>query len=101
MRAIAALPLMLTIAACSGGTSNRQDLQEAANQSTPEAAQVLNSAAENGTPPGEALNEAARAQAGNTSTGAPPRMQARPNSAEQPNPPQAGQPPQKVPTNAT
>jgi hypothetical protein len=72
---------------------------DAANQSTPEAAQVLNGAAQNGMDQNAALNEAAAAQASNTSTAPPPRLQARPNSAANPNPKRAGEPPEKVPVN--
>lgn len=61
------LPLMiLLLAACSGQASKEDQLQDAANQSTPEAAQVLNGAAENGMSPDAALNEAAKAQASNS-----------------------------------
>ncbi len=57
---------LLAVAGCSGNSSNSNDLQDAANQSTPEAAQVLNGAAENGMDPQAALNEAAEAQASNS-----------------------------------
>jgi hypothetical protein len=98
MRLAFVLPIALAAAGCGGGDSNQDALQDAANQSTPEAAQVLNGAAENGMDPQAALNAAAEAQAGNASTTAPPRMQARPNLPNQPNPAQPGQPPEKVPT---
>lgn len=95
-----ALPLILLVGACSSQNSNQQALQEAANQSTPEAAQVLNGAAQNGMDANQAINEAAAAQASNTSSTAPPRQQARANSAANPNPRAAGQPPEKVTTNS-
>lgn len=96
---IALAPLLL-LAACSGHASSKDQLREAANQSTPEAAQVLNGAAENGTSPSDAMNEAARAQSTNSSTTLPAREQARPNSAAHPNPTQSGKPPEKVSVNS-
>lgn len=95
-----ALLLTLLLAGCSGHASKKDQLEQAANQSTPEAAQVLNGAAENGMDANEAVNEAAAAQATNTSTTAPARLQARPNSAAHPNPPRAGEPPEKVSVNS-
>ena len=58
-------PMILTFAALLGGCgqSNEEQLQEAANQSDPAAAAVLNNAAEAGTPPQEALQEAGNAAA--------------------------------------
>ena len=58
-------PMILTFAALLGacGQSNEERLQEAANQSDPVAAAVLNNAAEAGTPPQEALQEAGNAAA--------------------------------------
>jgi hypothetical protein len=58
-------PIILTFAALLGacGQSNEEQLQEAANQSDPAAAAVLNNAAETGTPPQEALQEAGNAAA--------------------------------------
>jgi hypothetical protein len=94
------VPLVLLLAACSGQASRKDQLQEAANQPTPEAAQVLNGAAENGLDANQAINEAAAAQASNASTNAPSREQARPNSAAHPNPPRAGEPPEKVSVNS-
>jgi hypothetical protein len=96
-----AIPLLaLALLGCSGRNSNQQNLEAAANQSTPQAAQVLNGAAQNGMDSNAAMNEAAAAQASNSSTTAPPRMEARPNSAANPNPRQAGQPPEKIPANS-
>jgi hypothetical protein len=87
----------LLLAAC--GQSNKEQLQEAANQSDPAAAAVLNNAAENGMDPQEALQQAGQA-AGNTAV---PQdgvtEQARPNSAQNPNPATPGQPPEKITTN--
>ena len=94
------VPAVLLLAACGSQNSNRESLQQAANQSTPEAAQVLNGAAQNGMDANAAMNQAASAQARNTSTAPPPRLQARPNLPGQPNPPRPGEPPQKVAVNS-
>lgn len=92
------LPIVaLLLVGCSGHASREDQLSAAANQSTPEAANVLAGAAQNGMNEEAALNEAARAQALNSSAVAPAREQARPNSARNPNPPQPGEAPQKVP----
>jgi hypothetical protein len=58
-------PMILAVAAllCACGQSNEEQLQKAANQSDPAAAAVLNNAAEVGTPPQEALQEAGNAAA--------------------------------------
>ena len=95
------LPIMLTaamlISAC--GQSNEEQLQDAANQSEPAAAEVLNDAAENGMNPQDALQEAGNAALGSNSDSLPPSQQARPNTANDPNPPQDGQPPEKTVSN--
>ena len=98
MRApIVTVLLMAATAACSPGQSDEEALRDAANQSTPAAAQVLNGAADNGMDPSAALNQAAAAQAGeNGVSGAPPSAQARPNRAGDPNPAQPGSPPEKT-----
>ena len=62
MRACLILSFALLLGAC-GGQSNEEQLQEAANQSDPAAAEVLNNAAENGMDPQEALQEAGNAAA--------------------------------------
>lgn len=90
----------LVLAGCSGHASKQDQLSAAANQSTPEAANVLAGAAANGMNEEAALNEAAEAQAGNRETTAPTRYQARPNTAKNPNPPKAGEPVEKVPVNS-
>ena len=62
-------PLVLAtlLAACSGGErAEDKRLEEAAEQSTPEAAAVLENAAENGMNAQDALEAAGNAQAGNT-----------------------------------
>lgn len=65
------IAVLLTAAACNGHASNRDKLDAAANQSTPEAAQVLKGAAQNGMDANAAINQAAAAQAGNDSSPAP------------------------------
>jgi ribulose kinase len=98
-RALILAPLLFA-SACGQG-SDKGQLQDAANQSDPAAAQVLNGAAQNGMDPQAALNEAGQAAAGNTAdANSAVSMQARPNTAQQPNPPQDGEPPQKTATNA-
>lgn len=98
MRApIVTVLLIAAAASCSPGQSDEDALRDAANQSTPEAAQVLNGAAENGMDPSAALNQAAEAQAGaNDASAAPPSAQARPNRAGDPNPAHPGSPPEKT-----
>jgi hypothetical protein len=61
MRLPILLTFALTIAAC--GQSNEEQLQEAANQSDPAAAEILNGAAENGMNAQEALQQAGNAAA--------------------------------------
>ena len=62
MRACLILSFALLLGAC-GGQSSEEQLQEAASQSDPAAAAVLNNAAENGMDPQEALQEAGNAAA--------------------------------------
>jgi len=88
---------ILLIAAC--GRSDEDSLRDAANQSDPAAAAVLNGAAENGMDPQEALEQAGQAAAASNTPAVPPSAQARPNTATQPNPPQPGQPPEKLVAN--
>ncbi|HYI42268.1 MAG TPA: hypothetical protein VD768_01425 [Sphingomicrobium sp.] len=96
MRAMLTLPVLVLLAAC-GGQSNGDPLQNAAEQSDPAAAAVLENAAENGMDPQQALEQAGNAQAPQAANVS---AQARPNTAEHPNPGQAGQPPEKVVSNA-
>ena len=100
LRTISALAAALSLAGC-GGQSTEEQLQEAANQSGPAAADVLNNAAEAGMDPQEALREAGEAAAqANTDAGPPSgSVQARPNEADNPNPPKAGEPTEKVVVN--
>jgi hypothetical protein len=98
-RALILVPLLFA-SAC-GQNSNKQQLQDAANQSDPAAAQVLNGAADNGMNAQDALQQAGQAAASsNTEVNAGVSLQARPNTPQQPNPPASGQPPQKTATNA-
>ena len=61
MRLPTILAASALLAAC--GQSNKEQLQDAANQSDPAAAQVLNDAANSDMPPQEALQEAGNAAA--------------------------------------
>src|SRR5689334_13795461 len=79
------LPLaLLLFAGCSGHAAREDQLNAAANQSTPEASNVLAGAAANGMNEQAALNEAAEAQTSNSGNAAAPRYQARPNSTQNP-----------------
>jgi hypothetical protein len=101
MRKLIVTAAALVVAGCSrSGNSNQESLTAAANQSTPEAAQVLNGAARNGMDRNDALNEAAAAQGSNSSAMSGPRLQARPNSRNNPNPRRPGLPPDKIATNS-
>ena len=97
-------PLLLL--AARSGNSEQDNLRDAANQSDPAAAAVLENAAENGMNAQAALQEAGEAQAAGNATAdtTPGRVpQARPNLPQSPNRPSGGQPPEKVavPANAT
>jgi Tfp pilus assembly protein PilX len=98
MRTFLILTATLLVAACS--RSNEEQLREAANQSDPAAAQVLNDAAEAGVPPQEALQRAGNAAAQTKTEGGPPSgsVQARPNLPGHPNPEQPGRPPDRTVT---
>ena len=61
MRFTLIIPPLALLVAC--GRSNKDQLQEAANQSDPAAAAVLNQAAENGVDPQNALAQAGQAAA--------------------------------------
>jgi hypothetical protein len=62
MRIVLALTSAILLAAC-GNQSDEAQLEEAANQSDPAAAAVLENAAENGMDPQDALQEAGNAAA--------------------------------------
>jgi hypothetical protein len=101
MRLSFAIAPALLLAAC--GQSNEQQLQEAANQSDPAAAAVLNNAAEAGVDPQQALEQAGQAAAstGNTNANNDGRVvQAKPNRVGDPNRPSGGEPPEKVAVNS-
>ena len=66
MRLIIPVAALAMLAACSGRASEEDQLDAAADQSTPAAAEVLEGAADNGMNAQDALNEAAEAQAANT-----------------------------------
>lgn len=80
--------LLFLLAAC--GQSGGGALDEAANQSGPAAASVLENAAENGMNPQEALEQAGQAQLNAADPNS--TVQARPNLPQDPNRPPAGQP---------
>ena len=88
--------LALLAAAC--GQSDEDALQDAAEQSDPAAATVLENAAENGMDPQEALAAAGEAAAANTGAPEQRSLQAKPNLPGDPNRPEAGEPPAKVET---
>jgi hypothetical protein len=95
------LPLLALLAACSG-QSPEQNLQNAAAQSDPAAAAVLNNAAEAGVDPQQALEAAGQAAAGNAAGDAqgarPPSgtVQARPNLPGSPNRKDGSAPPDRT-----
>ena len=100
MLRFATFPILLALAAC-GQQSNEEALDNAANQSDPAAAAVLENAAENGMNPQDALEQAGQAAAGSNAAGSPPSgsVQARPNLPQDPNRPDGTSPPDKVVVN--
>ncbi len=101
MLRLAAMPALLLLAACSA-QSDEDALQNAANQSDPAATALLENAAENGMDPQQALEQAGQAASqGTAGNQGPPSgsVQARPNTREQPNRPEGGEPPDKVVVN--
>lgn len=99
MRRLLPFSAILLVAACGGAHSNEQALQDAANQSNPAAAAVLENAAEAGVDPQQALNAAGQAQIGND-VQANSTVQARPNLPQSPNRKDGTQPPDKVDVNS-
>ena len=97
MLRLASATAVMMLAAC-GGRSDEEALLDAANQSNPAAAAVLENAAENGMDPQEALAAAGRAQVANGAQGEPSSLQAKPNLPGDPNRPEAGEAPAKVET---
>jgi hypothetical protein len=99
MRATFALPLFVFLAAC-GGQSNEEALENAAEQSDPVAAEVLNDAAENGMNVQDALKQAGEAAAQSRATGPESgTLQARPNLPQSPNRKDGTEPPDKIAVN--
>ncbi|HEV2078930.1 MAG TPA: hypothetical protein VGR19_03390 [Allosphingosinicella sp.] len=96
MRALVMMSALIVLAACAR-ESNTDQLEQAAEQSDPAAAAVLENAAENGMDPQQALQQAGNAQAAQATANV--SVQARPNLPGDLNPPEAGQPPEKVVTN--
>jgi uncharacterized protein YcfL len=88
----------LLLAGCSSHASKQDQLNAAANESTP-AANVLAGAAQNGMTGEAALNEAASARAANAAA-TNNHKEARPNSAKSPSPPQPVEPAQDEPGNS-
>jgi hypothetical protein len=95
-RPLLLLAALLPLAACGSGSQNPAEnaadkLEEAAAQSDPAAAPVLENAAdavrEGRASPQDAMQQAGNAQAGTLPTQAPPSMQAQPNRAGQQVPP--------------
>lgn len=94
MLRLAPVPLLLALLAC-GGQSDEEALRNAAEQSDPAAAAVLNEAANQGIDAQQALEAAGRAQVQqNVQTSS--TLQAKPNLPQDPNRPTAGQPPEKI-----
>jgi hypothetical protein len=99
MRRILPLVAFTLVAACSG-KSNEEALQDAANQSDPAAAAVLENAAQNGMDPQQALEAAGNAQAGTNDVEPNSTLQARPNLPQSPNRTGGTRPPDKVDVNS-
>ena len=97
MHRLSLIAAFASLAAC-GGQSNEAALQDAANQSDPVAAAVLENAAESGMNAQEALEAAGQAQLANGANEVQPDsgVQARPNLPGSPNRPDGTQPPQKA-----
>jgi len=100
-RTIVALPVLLLVAACGG--QGDKSLENAAAQSDPAAAAVLNQAAEAGVDPQNALAAAGQAAAANGAAPTPANngppsgsVQARPNLPGSPNRKDGTQPPDKM-----
>jgi len=89
----------LLLAACSQADRNESALHDAAEQSDPASAEILENAAANGTNPQAALEVAANASAAteNAITDGV-ALQAKPNLPRSPNRKDGGQPPDKVAT---
>ena len=86
---------LVALAAC-GADRGGNDLGEAADQSSPAAAAVLDNAAENGMEPQAALEAASAAREQANTTGDGVSLQARPNLPQSPNRKDRTTPPDKV-----
>ena len=91
------LLMLLLLAACGRAPDQSDALRDAANQSDPAAARVLNEAAENGMDAQSALQEAGSTATMNDTAGPPSgSLGARPNLPGSPNRPELGEPVEKV-----
>ena len=99
MRALLIIPALLVLAACGRAEQSGNDLSAAAEQSDPAAAEVLENAAENGTDPQVALEQAGNAAAADVNAASDGIVaQARPNLPGSPNRKDGTQPPDKIAT---
>ena len=99
MRLLLTFPALLVLASCGGGDQSGNDLTAAAEQSDPAAAAVLENAAENGTDPQAALEQAGNAATASTNAATDGvTAQARPNLPGSPNRKDGTEPPDKVTT---
>ena len=94
------LLVALLLAGCSSHASKQDQLNAAANESTPAATDVLAGAAQNGKNEAAALNGAASAQGANASATNIHRKEARLKSANGPSPSQPVEPSQDEPGNS-
>jgi hypothetical protein len=95
------LPIaFLLLAGCSSHASKQDQLNAAANESTPEAANVLAGAARNGMNDEAALNKAAGAQAASAAAIAPKKKEARPEIGNSTSPQEPFEPSQDEPGNS-
>jgi hypothetical protein len=95
------LPIaLLLLAGCSSHASKQDQLNVAANESTPEAANVLEGAARNGMNDKATLNETASTQAANGAATASQKKPMHPNPARSMSPQQPGEPSADEPGNS-
>lgn len=92
--------VLLLLAGCSSHASKQDQLNEAANESTPEATDVPAGTAQNGMNETAALNEAAKPKGANASATNIHKKEARPSSAGGPSPSQPVEPSQEEPGNS-
>ena len=97
MRALLLTAGILALAACGRSDQSGNDLEAAAEQSDPASAAILEDAAENGTDPQAALEQAGNAAALDANAASDGvTAQARPNLPQSPNRKDGTQPPDKV-----